>query len=218
MATNSISENENILVRVDQQNIVHIDPNSILTSDGEIKSRLVDHENLVTYVNLEADLVPRSILFADKAENSLLSVASGTFNMMRNQGDKSPFENNFDSNWTETFNPALTKKDKDGNEIKDKTILVWREQGVGDEIMYLGCLLDLIDTGMNIIVETDERLVPLLSKSFPSCLIRAQMYDIYSHDKKPYIEDYDFQIPVGSLPRLFRKTINRPVRFYPLEY
>ena len=115
MATNSISENENILVRVDQQNIVHIDPNSILTSDGEIKSRLVDHENLVTYVNLEADLVPRSILFADKAENSLLSVASGTFNMMRNQGDKSPFENNFDSNWTETFNPALTKKDKDGN-------------------------------------------------------------------------------------------------------
>ena len=115
MATNSISENENILVRVDQQNIVHIDPNSILTSDGEIKSRLVDHESLVTYVNLEADLVPRSILFADKAENSLLSVASGTFNMMRNQGDKNPFENNFDSNWTETFNPALTKKDKDGN-------------------------------------------------------------------------------------------------------
>jgi hypothetical protein len=114
MATNSISENENILVRVDQQNIVHIDPNSILTSDGEIKSRLVDHESLVTYVNLEADLVPRSILFADKAENSLLSLASGTFNMMRNQGDKNPFENNLDSNWTETFNPALTKKNDDG--------------------------------------------------------------------------------------------------------
>ena len=115
MATNSIGENENILVRVDQQNIVHIDPNSILTSDGEIKSRLVDHENLVTYVNLEADLVPRSILFADKAENSLLSIASGTFNMMRNQGDKNPFENNLDANWTETFNPAMTTKDKDGN-------------------------------------------------------------------------------------------------------
>ena len=114
MATNSISENENILVRVDQQNIVHIDPNSILTSDGEIKSRLVDHESLVTYVNLEADLVPRSILFADKAENSLLSIASGTFNMMRNQGDKNPFENNLDSNWTETFNPALTRKNDDG--------------------------------------------------------------------------------------------------------
>lgn len=95
MGNNSIGENENILVRVDQQNIVHVDPNSILTQDGEIKSRLVDHENLITYVNLEADLVPRSILFAENDQNSLLSIAAGTFNLMRNQGDKDMFENNF---------------------------------------------------------------------------------------------------------------------------
>jgi tetratricopeptide (TPR) repeat protein len=106
-------------------------------------------------------------------------------------------------------NPGRTfnKKRWNGDIQENKTILVWREQGVGDEIMYLGCLPDLIDTGMNIIVETDGRLVSLLSRSFPSCLFRAQMYDTYSHDKKPHIEDFDLQIPVGSLPRLFRKTI-----------
>jgi len=122
MANNSIGENENILVRVDQQNIVHVDPNSILTQDGEIKSRLVDHENLITYVNLEADLVPRSILFAENDQNSLLSIASGTFNMMRNQGDKDMFENNFDSDWTNVFVPdteeTLAKKNA---KIKQET-------------------------------------------------------------------------------------------------
>ena len=91
---------------------------------------------------------------------------------------------------------------------KDKTILVWREQGVGDEIMYLSCLPDLIDTGMQLIVETDERLIKILARSFPNCLFRVQNFDMNSHDKKPLIEDYDYQIPVGSLPSIFRKTID----------
>jgi tetratricopeptide (TPR) repeat protein len=91
---------------------------------------------------------------------------------------------------------------------KDKTILVWREQGVGDEIIYLSCLPDLIDTGMQVIVETDERLIPLLKRSFPDCLFRVQNFDMNSHDKKPHNEDYDYQIPVGSLPSIFRKTIH----------
>lgn len=99
------------------------------------------------------------------------------------------------------------KKKWNGVIEEDKTILVWREQGVGDEIMYLSCLPELIDSGMRIIVETDERLIPILSRSFPNCSFRGQQYDAYSHDKKPKIEDYDFQIPVGSLPGIFRKTI-----------
>ena len=46
MGNNSISENERILVVVDQQNIIHIDPNTVVTNDGEITSRLVDHEEI----------------------------------------------------------------------------------------------------------------------------------------------------------------------------
>jgi hypothetical protein len=120
MGNNSIGENENILVRVDQQNIIHVDPNSILTQDGEIKSRLVDHENLITYVNLEADLVPRSILFSENNQNTLLSIASGTFNMMRNQGDKNEFENNFDSDWTNVFVPDSKETTNNGSTNNQK--------------------------------------------------------------------------------------------------
>ena len=103
MANDKINQNENILVRVDQQNIIHIDPNSVIDSDGQIQARLVNHENLVMYLNLEADLVPRTTFYANNQENPLTSIAQGTFNLLRNQGDKNEFENNFDTNWTETF-------------------------------------------------------------------------------------------------------------------
>lgn len=103
MANDKINQSENILVTVDQQNIIHIDPNSIVDSNGQIQSRLVDHENLVMYVNLEADLVPRTTFYADGQQSTLLSIAEGSFNLLRNQGDKNEFENNLDTNWTETF-------------------------------------------------------------------------------------------------------------------
>ena len=112
MGNNSINENENILVVVDQQNIIHIDPNSVVLNNGEISSRLVNHENLVTYVNLEADLVPRSALFSENGTNTLTSVAFGTFNMMRNQGGKEGEENNFDTSWSEVFTPSSSNNDK----------------------------------------------------------------------------------------------------------
>ena len=111
MGNNKLNQNENILVVVDQQNIVHIDPNTVIDQDGQLQSRLVDHENLVMYVNLEADLVPRSVFYSDSEKSTLTTLASGRFNMMRNQGDKNEFENNFDTNWTETFVPISSQQD-----------------------------------------------------------------------------------------------------------
>jgi hypothetical protein len=124
MANDKINQNENILVRVDQQNIIHIDPNSVVDSNGQIQPRLVDAENLVMYLNLEADLVPRTTFYANNQENPLTSVAQGTFNLLRNQGDKNKFENNFDTNWTETFvsnNNIGRNNTTGGNTIYDPT-------------------------------------------------------------------------------------------------
>lgn len=111
MGNSNLNQNENILVVIDQQNVVHIDPNTVVDQNNQLQSRLVDHENLVMYVNLEADLVPRSVLYSDSEKSTLTSLASGKFNMMRNQGDKNEFENNFDTNWTETFVPISAQQD-----------------------------------------------------------------------------------------------------------
>lgn len=106
-----LSNSENILVKVDQNNLIYVDPNSVVDNDGIIQPRGLKQENLVMFVNLEADLVPRTTLIADGGQgNTLLSIAKGNFNFLKNQtGD-----GNFNTSWTESFNPAQPK-DANGN-------------------------------------------------------------------------------------------------------
>jgi hypothetical protein len=64
MADNFLSDNSgDILVEFDYNNIIVVDPNKTYNSTtGAIQERLVDHENLVMFVNLEAELLPRTKL------------------------------------------------------------------------------------------------------------------------------------------------------------
>ena len=63
MAGKASADNSgDILVEFDYQNIIMVDPNKTIDSLGNISERLVDHENLVMYANLEADVVPRTKL------------------------------------------------------------------------------------------------------------------------------------------------------------
>jgi tetratricopeptide (TPR) repeat protein len=54
-----------------------------------------------------------------------------------------------------------------GRDTKGK-VLVWGEQGVGDEILYGGMVADVAATGRDLVWEMDARLVPLIARSFPS--------------------------------------------------
>ena len=47
MANSKINEHEEILVKVDQNNLIYVDPNSVVV-DGQIEPRGIKHENLVT--------------------------------------------------------------------------------------------------------------------------------------------------------------------------
>jgi hypothetical protein len=63
MADNFFSDNSgNILVEFDYNNIIVVDPNKTIDGQGNIQERLVDHENLVMFVNLEAEVLPRTKL------------------------------------------------------------------------------------------------------------------------------------------------------------
>ena len=52
MAKNKISNSEDIHVKVDQNNLIYIDPNSTIDGDGNISPRNIAQEKLVMYVNL----------------------------------------------------------------------------------------------------------------------------------------------------------------------
>lgn len=82
---------------------------------------------------------------------------------------------------------------------KGKRLMVWREQGIGDELRFLS-LLPGADVGEGqLIIETEARLIPMLQRSFPNAEVREQRL------KGEAQEDYDVQLPVGSLPRLLLK-------------
>ena len=82
MAKSKSDKTEEILVKVDQNNLIYIDPNSVI-KDGVIESRGLNQENLVMYLNLEADLVPRTILSSENNVNTLTSIARGKLNFYK---------------------------------------------------------------------------------------------------------------------------------------
>ena len=59
-------------------------------------------------------------------------------------------------------------KEWHGDEIKNGKLFVYHEQGIGDELRFASCFKDLINkSSATCIIETDNRLVPLFSRSFP---------------------------------------------------
>jgi hypothetical protein len=59
----------------------------------------------------------------------------------------------------------------DGGPLQQRTILVWPEQGVGDELLFASCVPDLLPTAAHVILECDPRLAPLFSRSFPTVTV-----------------------------------------------
>jgi len=83
-------------------------------------------------------------------------------------------------------------------------LLIWREQGIGDELRFLS-LVERIEIGEGkIIIETDKRLVSLLQRSFKSINVREQTIK-QEKELKEDLEEYDFEIPVGSLPKILMR-------------
>lgn len=59
----------------------------------------------------------------------------------------------------------------DGSAIPEGRLLIWNEQGLGDELLHYGWIGRLRDRGLKVAVECDPRLVPLLARSFPDARV-----------------------------------------------
>jgi tetratricopeptide (TPR) repeat protein len=88
------------------------------------------------------------------------------------------------------------------NGEKNQRVLVWGEQGIGDELMFSSIIPELYATSLKILVRCDKRLIPLFERSFPVDVI------YFSKDQPIPEDEYDFHIPMGSLPLTFRKSLD----------
>jgi Flp pilus assembly protein TadD len=81
-----------------------------------------------------------------------------------------------------------------------RRVLLWGEQGVGDQIMYASMLTDLSARGMTGVVETDPRLAPIFARSFPGFTFVPA-----THPPAPETAgEFDCALPVASLGRHLR--------------
>ena len=98
---------EKIAVDAEFDNIILVDPNKVVTPDGVITDRLVQHENLVMYANLEARVLPRTKLatgmnFDEKTRTVEIANFGGNedgkINFLKPQGKQY-----LDTSWTNQF-------------------------------------------------------------------------------------------------------------------
>ena len=94
-----------------------------------------------------------------------------------------------------------------GQPIPGKRLMVWREQGLGDEIMLASMLHELQGVDFEVIFECNRRMVTLFQRSYPELKVRAEAFrTIYPFDCPE--EDFDYQIPLASLGGLFRRDLD----------
>ncbi|ALJ38074.1 tetratricopeptide repeat protein [Azospirillum brasilense] len=102
-----------------------------------------------------------------------------------------------------------------GEGLRRRRLLIWREQGIGDEILFASCYGDVIAWGGGpVTIETDPRLVGLFARSFPRATVRAETLDAEGRETM-VPPDVDLQIPAASLPGLLRGTIASFDQFTP---
>ncbi len=93
-----------------------------------------------------------------------------------------------------------------GESLAGRRLLVWREQGLGDELFFGSCLTDLVGLGGHVILECEPRLVGLFQRTYPEFTVRAPTVDA---DGRELVDpsDYDCQVPIGSLPLYLRPEL-----------
>ncbi|MBM85572.1 MAG: hypothetical protein CMM47_06085 [Rhodospirillaceae bacterium] len=84
-------------------------------------------------------------------------------------------------------------------------ILIWCGQGLGDEVLYAGMIPDLLDFGVEVVLEADRRLVSIFQRSWPEVRVIARGREVPG--------DVVAQSSSVRLPMYFRRSLEEfPVR------
>jgi hypothetical protein len=92
-----------------------------------------------------------------------------------------------------------------GEAFTGKSVLVYAEQGIGDEIMFANCFGDLVDEARRVVIECDPRLAQLFARSFRG----AAVFPGRLPGPHPWLQqagEIDVQVPAGSLPARYRPS------------
>lgn len=92
----------------------------------------------------------------------------------------------------------------DGGDPAGKTLLIWNEQGLGDELMFGALIPELVAAGAQCIVECHERLAKLFARSLPGAEVLAHAGPPAGRLADPAL---GLQCPMGGLARRLRPEL-----------
>lgn len=89
-----------------------------------------------------------------------------------------------------------------GEDLTDKSILIWTEQGPGETFLFSSLIDEVAESAKLCTIATTERLRPILARSFPSTTV----VDGASHTVTP--KAADFQCSLVDLGRWMRRSLD----------
>lgn len=96
-----------------------------------------------------------------------------------------------------------------GEDLSNKTIMITREQGIGDDIRFSTCFHEIIAEAKHVIIETDERLVPIYQRTWPQALVRKELNRSTGLQNLPAEEvDFDLTAPAGLIASHRRRSLD----------
>jgi tetratricopeptide (TPR) repeat protein len=95
-----------------------------------------------------------------------------------------------------------------GEDLTGKTIMITREQGLGDDLRFSTCFHEIVAEAGHVIIETNERLVPLYQRTWPQATVRPETGRstgllTYGPDEV----DFDYTVPAGIIASMRRRSL-----------
>jgi len=100
----------------------------------------------------------------------------------------------------------LPQTEWQNEELADTSVIIWGEQGIGDEIMFASLLPDLAQEAASVAVECEPRLLPIYKRSFPGIKFIAKESSLSSALVNLLA---DYQMAIGSLGQRYRTTVEK---------
>ena len=186
------------------------------------KKRLSQNKkNFMIYFNigclfLELGRINQAYHYFKKSENLNPKDKRTLWNLslcLLTQGDLKKGFDLYEHRW-EKENAAPKKfvdipKLKEISNIKDKKILVWDEQGLGDAVHFIRFVIDLSKFSSQITLVVDSKL-----KDIFECFSNQIKITDY---KNLVIENFDYQIPICSIPKLLNISKKQEINFYEIR-
>ena len=163
-------------------------------------------QNNIGALYFEFNKVKRAIHYFKKISNS-----DGNTKTLLNLAYAYIADNRFKEGWEKyEYRWKVDPGDKVVWPLKDKPlwdgksasgVLLWREQGIGDDIIFLGLVPEAYEkAGKDMTVLIDPRLVAMCERSMPGIEFLPAVKGSVQEDR------FDYHLPMGSLPRLFRSS------------